>query len=313
MEDQNRPLRRRAFLSRCAAGAAAVAGVRSVFAAEPRKPDRVVLFDGSSLDAWNDIPRLPAPPLGKVAPPGLDRVAWFLENEPAYRAAHARASRAKATWTVQDKVLVGEQARPDLQLGGYLVTKETFGDFELSFRAAPDWGADTGVMLRASAQGSVGFQLLVDNRDGGSFGGFHGNGLNNFRATAWGVKAERDANGKPVRLVPCEGTPASNTPLAYACEVEEFIGVFSLTQANRYRVRCEGKHPRFTVWVNDLKVSEFDAAAVQRPPVDKDLIHALLGDRGHIALECHPNGPNNVYWAPGLKCRWSDVVVVSLA
>ena len=74
-----------------------------------------------------------------------------------------------------------DPARPGY--GGYLVSEQTFGDFELELEMNPDWPADTGIMLRRRpGEDWAGFQVLVDHRKSGSIGGFYGNGIGGFHA-----------------------------------------------------------------------------------------------------------------------------------
>ena len=82
-----------------------------------------------------------------------------------------------AHWFVEDGVLVGEQDAPGSGYGGYLVSDQAFGDFELVLEMRPDWPADTGVMIRRRRDSWEGFQVLVDHRPSGGIGGFFGNGL----------------------------------------------------------------------------------------------------------------------------------------
>ena len=67
---------------------------------------------------------------------------------------------------------------------------------ELGLEANPDWGGDTGVMIRATGIGSQGFQVLVDHRQGGNIGSFYGNGIGGFNTRQFGFKAEEGLDGQ---------------------------------------------------------------------------------------------------------------------
>ena len=56
------------------------------------------------------------------------------------------------------------------------IVSEVFGDFALEIEACMDRPAATGIMLRATALGSQGFQVLVDHRKSDSIGGFTATG-----------------------------------------------------------------------------------------------------------------------------------------
>ena len=98
------------------------------------------LFDGVSLKGWKRQPRA-------LSQPSLGR------------------------WTVEDGVIIGGQDPPGSGVGSYLVTEETFGDFELQIEARPDWRADTGILVRTNPQGNIGYQILLDHRPGGDLEG----------------------------------------------------------------------------------------------------------------------------------------------
>ena len=102
------------------------------------------LFDGRSLAGWRVAPRLPTAAYPGAAPPDPQSEAY------------ATAAAHPARWSVQDGAIVGQQAGSGF--GGYLVSEDVFGDFELAIDVWPDWPADTGIMVRATAMGSQGFQ-----------------------------------------------------------------------------------------------------------------------------------------------------------
>ena len=107
----------------------------------PNKGSFRPLFDGVSLNGWSRQIR-------EAERPGL------------------------GIWVVQEGMIIGEQDRPTI--GSYLVTDETFSDFELEIEARPDWRTDTGVYVRTDAQGDIGFQACIDYRPHGSIGGYYG-------------------------------------------------------------------------------------------------------------------------------------------
>lgn len=84
------------------------------------------LFRGDSLDGWNIVPR------------GIRLVEQgSAEFENAW--AH------KGQWSIRDGVVEGRQDPPGCGLGSYLVSEQSFGDFELMFDAMPDWPADGAI------------------------------------------------------------------------------------------------------------------------------------------------------------------------
>ncbi|MCX6631597.1 MAG: DUF1080 domain-containing protein [Candidatus Solibacter sp.] len=241
------------------------------------------LFDGTSLRGWKRQSRSPSKPsLGK--------------------------------WTVENGMIVGGQDPP--RVGSYLVTEQTFEDFELQIEANPDWPADTGIMVRTVPQGNVGFQVHLDHRPHGDIGGYYGNGLAGFRANAYALNAEKDKDGRLVRLIsePFGGLQGQ-VPLEFAAPAAVFLKVWKPGGWNHFRVRSAGALPYLTTWINGEKISELDTAKIKLPGYDPKAVIELIGRAGHIALEVHDNDAQmgNDRWAPGAVCRWRNISIRKLS
>ena len=145
------------------------------------------------------------------------------------------------------------QDPPGCGYGGYLLTDESYADFLLTFEVRPDWPADTGVLARATDLGSQGFQVLIDHRKSGGIGGFYGNGIGGFHALAYGLDVERDATGRPVRLVEDDlaatlepVTDAKRALLRQAPPASESLQAWRWDDWNEMSVRCVGRYPVLT-------------------------------------------------------------------
>jgi hypothetical protein len=281
-------------------------------AATSEHDDSRLLFDGQTLAGWREVPRV----YGDLYPGGPSVVSWFAEQG---FAPPAEPEKYPARWFAEDGYLVGEQSKRGY--GGYLITEETFGDFELTLEARPDWPADTGIMLRRKRDTWEGFQVLLDHREHGGIGGFFGCGLASFSAVPFAVRSKRDAEGIVIGLEaddPANSsepvTPDKIARLSHAATVEEFLAVWRWNDWNSFRIRCVGAMPVITTWINDLKIAEVDTATMIAPDYDPDAIHAVLGDRGHVALEVHDNDPlfGDARWAPGAQCRWRNIRIKEL-
>jgi hypothetical protein len=267
------------------------------------------LFDGMTLTGWHPAPRLPTAryPGG----PEPDR------KSAQYQTAAATSGR----WTVEDGAIVGRQDPPGSGLGGYLVSDETFGDFDLVVEARPDWPADTGLMVRATPAGGQGYQILLDHRKSGGIGGFYGNGIGGFHALAFNVDVRRDAAGSPIALqeenpdTTLEPVTADKRAmLTYAISAHEFFSTWRWHDWNLLRVRCVGVYPVLTTWLNGTKLYELDTSLIAHPDYDREAVLALLGRRGHLALEVHDNDPRmgEDRWGPNAACRWRHLGIIAL-
>lgn len=270
------------------------------------------LFEGEALTGWHSEPRvygslyLYGPSLNELFDKmGIEKLE-NPENHPP-------------VWYVEDGAIIGEQGTP--KYGGYLVTDEAFGDFELVLEARPDWPADTGIMLRRRYRDWTGFQVLLDHRESGGIGGFFGNGLASFSAVPFAVRSKCDEAGNVIGLA-ADDPATSIEPvtqekinrLSYAGRVEDFLAVWKWADWNEIRIRCVGELPVITTWVNGLKIAEIDTAKIDVENYDPEAVLQYLGRRGHIALEVHDNDAmfGDSRWGAGAKCRWRNIRIKPL-
>lgn len=253
----------------------------------------VSLFDGETLTGWHAVPRLHP----------------LVPHDP-------RAETTSGRWEVSDGVIVGGQEVPGY--GGYLVSDEKFGDFELLVDANPDWPADTGILVRATDLGSQGFQILVDHRKSGSIGGFFDNSTSGFHALTHTLDVRLDDAGRPVGLVEEDPTTTfepitqhKRDLLSYGASAAQFLAAWNWNDWNTFRIRCEGRYPVLTVWINGVLMTEIDTAAVRHDGYDRDVTADLLGRAGRISFEVHDNDQllGDARWGRGAVCRWRDIRV----
>lgn len=295
-------LTRRVFLA-ASGGALAAGPAASQVAWRP-------LFDGRTLEGWHAIHRLPV-----ARNPGGPAPA---EDSPRYR----KALRSKGEWQVVGGAIEGGQEPPGSGVGGYLVTDEQFADFELSLEANPDWGVDTGVMVRATGVASQGFQVLVDHREGGNVGSFYGNGIGGFNTRQFGITAKKDLAGNVIGMVPVAYEDLRPQPVAassdaiWSASPAAFFETWRFGDWNEIRVRCEGRLPTLATWINGEKMASVDTARMEASGYDAEAVAELLGRAGHIALEVHHSGEGDRLgkerWLPGRVCRWRRIRVRGL-
>lgn len=266
--------------------------------------DVISLFDGETLNGWHPVPRVTTPRWPRDPMPQLDA------------ATTERILQHTGRWTVEDGAIYGRQDPPGSGLGAYLVSNETFDDFELWVEAKPDWPADTGIMLRASAVGSQGYQVLLDHRKSGNIGGYYGNGIGGFHAINFTLDVDPDASGRPTGLrledpaTTCELiSDTKRALLSQAASGKAFLSAWKWDDWNEFRITVRGALPIITIVINGTLVAELDATRLTAEVFDAEGTLALLGTRGHIAFEVHDNDPGmgDARWGPDAACRWRNI------
>jgi hypothetical protein len=266
-------------------------------AARAKADEPVSLFDGKTLQGWHARPRVP--PRKPDAPAPKDELTKAMFN-------------FRGKWEVKDGVLIGGQDGPrfkhpqkgvDWGVGGWLMTDEKFGDFELTIDARPDWPVDTGIYVRTTEAGQ-GFQVLLDHRENGGIGFIYGKNIGAFNTMPYSFTLKLE-NGKLVGLTPNPTPKERLLPVVFAAPAEDFLKTWKVGDWNTFRVRCVGKYPLITTWINGAKICEFDAATFKAEGYDRDAALKLLGDRGHIALEVHDG--DEARWAKGAVSRWRNI------
>ncbi|MEM9282309.1 MAG: DUF1080 domain-containing protein [Verrucomicrobiota bacterium] len=305
----NSSLARRDFL-KTAATAPFMAAVARAGEPETGAP----IFDGKTLEGWHTIPRLYVPRDGRLdhVPSGeLKEAVTRFHAESAQENLRAKAAN-HGIWTVEDGAIVGKQL-PDSKDGSYLMSDGTYGDFDLTLEARPDWPIDTGVMVRAHSLGTVGFQVLLDTRPEGCIGGVFGNGIGSFRAMPYLVEGDEQENFQVSNLRQSTVDRGQFIPEDSA-SFEEFLAAWKLNEWNTVRIRCRGELPVIETWINGTPIVKFDSSTLanQIDNWQPEVVKERLGQKGHIAFEVHDSWNSRERWAPGAACRWRNVRITEL-
>lgn len=268
------PITRRNFLKSCGAMSLALSAPAWAGSGEQS------LFDGKSLQGW---------------------------HKPPQRISHGTGG----LWTVKEGLLLGEQDPPGSGNGGMLLTDEKFGDFELHLEMRPDWGPDTGVFFRCTDQGH-GFQMYVDYHNSGNVGHLRGEMPGAFAMKPFQIMAKLDAGGQVESFTTRPDPRALKWPAGvyeYTCTPEQWLKAWHVKDWNSARIRCTGKYPQITTWVNDLKVCHWNGETCPLPEYDKERVFGILGREGAIGLQIH--GGKNA-WPKGTQCRWRNLFIKRL-
>ena len=265
---------RRSFLRCC--GVATITCCGSVWAGDDFKP----LFDGRTLKGWHKPPK---------------------------KISHGTGGH----WAVEEGLLTGEQDPPGSGNGGMFLSDEKYGDFELELEMNPDYGPDTGIFFRCTEEG-YGFQYYVDYHEGGNVGHLRGEMPGAFAMKPFQIFAQLGDDKKPVSFTTRPDPRAAKWPKGvyeYSCTPEQWLKAWRVKGWNTARLRCVGKFPHITTWVNDLKVCDWNGETCPLPEYKKEHVFELLGREGSIGLQIH--GGKGA-WPVGAKCRWRNIRIKRL-
>ena len=265
---------RRAFLRETATTTAAVAAL-PLGQAVAAENDWIKLFDGKTLDGWHKNPQ---------------------------RIGHGTGGH----WLVEDGAIVGEQDPPGSGNGGILLSDRKFGDFEVKIDMNHDWGPCSGFFLRSNDKGQC-FQVMVDFHDAGNVGHIYGEGTGGFNSRAFDINGQVK-DGKLVAITGGNVRKPGEHGCVYTCTPDEWVKAWRVGKWNTLKVRCVGKYPRITTWLNGQKICEFDGATFKHTNYDREKVYGTLGDKGSIAVQVHGGGG----WPKGAKVRWRNILVREL-
>ncbi len=267
------PITRRTFLKTC--GVAGVGLCSPAWGADEGKP----LYDGQSLKGW---------------------------HKPPQKISHGTGGH----WWVEDGLLKGEQDPPGSGNGGILLSDEKFGDFELQLELHPDYGPDTGVFFRCTEKGE-GFQMYVDYHEGGNVGHLRGEMPGAFAMKPFQI-FQQDSGDQPKGFTTKTDPRAKKWPkevYEYSCPPEQWLKAWRVHGWNTAKIRCTGKYPQITTWINDLKVCHWNGEACPLPEYNKERVFEILGREGSIGLQIHGG---KKMWPAGKVCRWRNLSIKRL-
>ncbi|MDD3725018.1 MAG: DUF1080 domain-containing protein [Bacteroidales bacterium] len=238
---------------------------------------------------------------------GGDLSGWHTNRQ---KIGHGTGGR----WQVEDGVVTGEQDPPGSGNGGILMTDRKYGDFELSLDLNPDWGVDSGVFLRTNEKGEC-FQIYVDYHDNGFVGSVSTERAGSPRMInrPFYIDGIKDASGQLIgfETLPDKRGAVSWGPgyLKYNCTPEQWKKAWRIGEWNHLRVRCVGKYPTITTWINGVKIAEFDSETSTNPQNKKEELFEAFGREGYIALQVHGGRGS---FQNGAKCRWKNIRIKEL-
>lgn len=222
-------------------------------------------------------------------------------------------------WEVRDGCICAEQYPAGDSRGSVLLTERTFGDFELKIDVLPAWGCDSGVFLRANRQAQC-LQVMVDYLPAGTVGFLHGQGLGGFFNCP--VELRGGTAGTDIDVVQTYDAVARDG-VSQAASAGTWKSAWRFDDWNTLRVRCVGRLPNITTWINDVKILEMESSSFHPRQLmetrrqnwaapsayDAETIFRILGDRGHIGLQIHPGNR----WTKDGVVKFRNISILELA
>jgi hypothetical protein len=214
-------------------------------------------------------------------------------------------------WQVEKGVMTCEQDPPGSGNGGMLMTDKKYGDFELELDLAPDWGIDSGVFLRTNENGEC-FQIYVDYHDSGLIAFISTEGPDRMYIRPFCIDGILDDKGNLTGFItkPDSRDEAWKPDyLLYHCTPEVWKKAWKIGKWNTLRIRCVGKYPRITTWINNVKIADFDGETCPSPLYKKDMLAEMLGREGSIGLQVHGGKES---WQENAISRWKNIRIKEL-
>jgi hypothetical protein len=177
----------------------------------------VTIFDGTSMKGWTV----------------------------SARSRHSSTSKNQSggRWEIRDGVLIGSQDIPGN--GGLFITDQRYSDFEVVLDTRNDFGLDSGLYLRSTAEGMA-YQIMIDYRSNGSVGGVYGENMK----PGFNVAAFHFLNAPDRIFTVGEAFPMPVLPAAWTT-------FWRHGQWNELRARIVGNPASVTTWINGVKFSDW--------------------------------------------------------
>jgi hypothetical protein len=132
-----------------------------------------------------------------------------------------------------------------------------------------------------------------------------------FAMKPYMLVAQLDDQKKPKAFTTKPDPRSLNWPAGvyeYSCTPEEWLKAWRVGDWNTGRIRCVGKYPQITTWVNSLKVCHWNGETCPLPEYNKEKVFGILGSEGSIGLQVHQGKG----WPTGAKCRWRNLRIKRL-
>jgi Domain of Unknown Function (DUF1080) len=153
--------------------------------------------------------------------------------------------------------------------------------------------------------------MYVDYHGGGNVGHLRGEMPGAFALKPFQIFAKPGPDGQPTGFTTRPDPRAAKWPpgvYEFTCTAEQWLKAWRLKDWNTARIRCTGKYPQITTWINGLKVCHWNGETCPLPEYHKERVFEILGREGSIGLQVH----GGKGWPTGTQCRWRNIRIQRL-
>jgi|GEM_PF-649283 len=187
---------------------------------------------------------------------------------------------AGGLWQVVGGAIVGQQNPPGSGNGGLLLSDRSFGDFEVTFEVWPDWGVDTGLYTRTTADGKA-YQVTIDYQAGNPMGGIYLSGIGNTGSWSFTLTGTNSIQGNPAFF-----------------SATDWPSIWNPSGWNTFRVQVTNNPPRIITWINGARIEDYQDTQLR------------LSATGRIALQVHDSPAE---WPQGAVARFRNIRIRDLS
>jgi hypothetical protein len=216
---------------------------------------------------------------------GIKHVDWYKNNEIEQSSNAIKLSmnpssgwheHGNGLWqSINGGYITGQQDPPGSGNGGFLISDQTFGDYEVVFDVWPDYGIDSGIFLRNTNTDEQAYQVTIDYQPENPMGSVYITNVGDYRE--FSLVDEDEISGSSPYF-----------------DSDAWSYIWKENDWNQFRISIEGNPPTIIVWINGFKVHEYTDTQARFP------------SSGYIALQVHPGASE---WPSGKIVRFRNIKV----
>jgi uncharacterized membrane protein YgcG len=187
-------------------------------------------------------------------------------------------------WMIENGAFVGRQTAGDM--GGIMMTDQTYKDVEVIFEVKIDWGCDSGFFFRTTG-GDRAYQVNVDHLQDAGVGTIYGEGF------------AQELRYRPYFLTDMGNTAVKDPVLTPIFDLAKWSTIWKPTDFNEIRAKVEGNPPHMQVWISGLQVMDFT----------DQMLRTEIDATGPLAIQVHRGAER---WIPNGSVQFKNIRVKDL-